>query len=170
MAYQEPADYYRRRDRSRQRQRDSVEQQVMMGIGKGLWWLVTAPFKLLSGRTASVGRKRLLSAAAAQELAAHWPAIAQKAHNPATRDLAVNEADKLLDAALCQLDLPGQTMGERLKAAQGLFPDHLYNQIWQAHKLRNRLAHEVGVQVGDGEANAALSTFQWALRELGVFI
>lgn len=150
----------------RQPEGPGIEQQVVEGIFKGLWWLISLPFKKRAGKQG----KSLLSAATAQQLAGHWQQVTAKAGNPATYDLAIAEADKLLDAAFREIGLPGQTMGERLRAGEALFPQGLYNQIWEAHKLRNRLAHEVGVQISESETKAALSTFQWALRQLGVFI
>ncbi len=156
-----------RQYKNRQPQGPGIEQQVLEGILKGIWWLVSLPFK---NRGAKKQEKSLLSAATAQQLANHWQQVTLQAGNPVTYDLAIAEADKLLDAAFREIGLPGQTMGERLRAGEALFPKQLYGQIWEAHKLRNRLAHEVGVRISEGETKAALSTFQWALRQLGVFI
>lgn len=167
MTYQEPADYYR--NRPARRRSEPVEQQVVLAVGKAICWLLTLPWRVFQARSNS-GKRRLLSPQAARDLANHWNQVQEKSQTPATRDLAIAEADKLLDMGLKLLNLPGKTMGERLKAAEGLFPEPLYNQIWHAHKLRNRLAHEVGVQVSEHEVRTALTSFQWALRELGVFI
>jgi hypothetical protein len=159
---------YQRRSnyQKRQPQGPGVEQQIVEGIFKGIWWLVSLPFKKHGQKKGS----GLLSAQSAQQFAQYWQDVQAKAAEPTTRDLAIAEADKLLDAALKEASVPGVTMGDRLKASQGLFPDQLYNQLWEAHKLRNRLAHEVGVQVSDGEVKAALAAFQWGLRTLGVFV
>lgn len=84
----------------------------------------------------------------------------------AEQHLAVFEADKLLDHALKARGMGGQTMGDRLKSARSRFSNN--NMVWQAHKLRNRLAHEAGVSVSYGELSAAMSAFKSALRDLGV--
>jgi hypothetical protein len=55
----------------------------------------------------------------------------------------VIEADKLLDHVFKQKYIQGETMGDRLKNAQRYFGRDQYNKVWQAHKLRNRLAHEL---------------------------
>ena len=55
---------------------------------------------------------------------------------------ALLEADKLLDLGLKDKKTKGETMGERLKSAKNLFDNNLYNEIWQAHKLRNQMVHE----------------------------
>ncbi|HEU5187659.1 MAG TPA: hypothetical protein VFT87_04090 [Candidatus Saccharimonadales bacterium] len=79
--------------------------------------------------------------------------------------LAVLEADKLLDHALKARGFGGQTMGDRLKRARNSFRNN--NGVWQAHKLRNRLAHESGITIGSGEVSSALAGFKAGLRDLG---
>jgi hypothetical protein len=82
---------------------------------------------------------------------------------------AVSEADKLMDQALRQQGLPGETMGDRLKAAKGRFSSYdIYDGIWSAHKLRNALAHEVGFDLVPSQAKEALAQFERALKDLGV--
>ena len=84
---------------------------------------------------------------------------------PATYNLAVLNADKIVDQALRESGISGETMGERMKMAQKKFSDN--NSIWNAHKLRNRIAHETDVVVGYNEAKIALACFKKALKDLG---
>lgn len=56
---------------------------------------------------------------------------------------ALIEVDKLLDTAFKHKSIPGDTMGERLKAAKKLYDYKTYDTIWEAHKERNRLVHEM---------------------------
>jgi hypothetical protein len=79
--------------------------------------------------------------------------------------LAVFEADKLLDHALKNRGFGGETMGERLKSANRAFMNT--NAVWDAHKLRNRLAHEQNVQLNGIVADKALRAFRAALKDLG---
>lgn len=94
-----------------------------------------------------------------------------KIENNLTRDnkqsynVAVIEADKLLDKALNEMGLPGKTMGERLKRAGGYFSQ--VNSVWYAHKIRNQIAHEHGFSVDYNQAKHALSSFKQALKDLG---
>ncbi len=67
---------------------------------------------------------------------------------------ALVEADKLLDNIL-RTKVKGKDMGTRLKMAKGYFDFSLYQQLWQAHKLRNRIVHEVGVEVKKKELSRA---------------
>lgn len=82
---------------------------------------------------------------------------------------AVMEADKLFDQGLRQAGLPGDSMGERLKAARSRFASDrpAYDALWRAHKLRNALAHEVGFDLVPSQAKEALRDFERGLRHLG---
>ena len=88
-----------------------------------------------------------------------------KQNGGAGLQLAIFEADKLLDHALKGRGFRGETMGERLKGANRAFMNT--NAVWDAHKLRNRLAHEQNVQLSTGAADRALASFKAALKDLG---
>ncbi len=85
--------------------------------------------------------------------------------NPATYMTTIIEADKLLDKALMEAGAPGKTMGDRLKRSGGRFTD--INAVWRAHKLRNAIAHESGLEVGYKQAANALAIYKQALKDLG---
>lgn len=78
---------------------------------------------------------------------------------------SVMEADKVLDLALGELGFAG-SLGEKLKKAGPRFSDA--QAVWNAHKLRNTLAHEAGAHVPDAQAARALAAFERALRDLGM--
>lgn len=95
-----------------------------------------------------------------------WAIIGRQiSGNQAELHQAVLEADKLLDRALKERGLKGQTMGDRLKSAKTMLSNN--NAVWQAHKMRNRLAHETGVRLTQGEVRGALSGFKSGLTDLG---
>lgn len=105
-------------------------------------------------------------------LVSHWQHVEQLAdsNDPHQLQSALFEADKVLDEALRLLRLPGETLGERLQNARLRFPSNSsYQAAWAGHKLRNRLAHELGsapaVELTDG-----ISQFRLALRSLGLTI
>lgn len=85
--------------------------------------------------------------------------------NPATYDLSLVEADKLLDKALSEMGIPGKTMGDRLKKSADKFTS--LNSVWYAHKLRNQIAHEHGFHVEYRQSLHALATYKQALKDLG---
>ena len=78
---------------------------------------------------------------------------------------AVIEADKLLDIAMKESGIRGDTMGERLKTAKQSWSDQ--NSVWSAHKLRNQIVHEVDVKLDYNGARRALSSFKRALKDIG---
>lgn len=88
-----------------------------------------------------------------------------KKDEPSSYHLAVLNADKLVDQALRDLGVKGETMGERLKNASNRFSNR--NGIWSAHKLRNVIAHESDAHVTYENAKRALTNFRQALRDLG---
>jgi len=88
--------------------------------------------------------------------------------HPLSFNASVVEADKLLDKALMELGLPGNTMGERLKAAAPKFSDRSdLNSVWYVHKMRNSIAHEPGYTIDYNQARRAMQTYRKALRILG---
>ncbi len=80
---------------------------------------------------------------------------------------SITEADKLLDHVMREMGFGGQTMAERLRSAEKRFSRSQYDAIWQAHKLRNSLAHDIGFDLVPSMAKDALRTFEQALRTLG---
>ena len=64
-----------------------------------------------------------------------------ESENPSDWRLAIIEADIMLDELLDKLHLPGDTMGDKLKAVEKSdFTTIEY--AWEAHKARNMIAHE----------------------------
>lgn len=93
----------------------------------------------------------------------HWNnTVKELTSNPKQ---AVLEADKLLDEALKLKGFNG-SLGEKMKQAGALFSDQ--NGIWSAHKLRNRIAHELNMNINEKEASNALFQFKKALSDLGI--
>lgn len=96
-----------------------------------------------------------------------WLTIEKKAQsgNDDGRYMAILQADKLLDLALKETNSKGATMGERMKSRQGVWSNA--NAVWAAHKLRNQIAHDEQVSVGDDSVRRALASFKQALKDLG---
>lgn len=88
-----------------------------------------------------------------------------KRDEQSTYQLAILSADKLLDQALRDRGMRGQTMGERMKYAKGEWSNR--NAIWSAHKVRNRIAHESDIIVGYDETRRALAMYKQGLKDLG---
>lgn len=86
--------------------------------------------------------------------------------NPASYNMAIVEADKLLGKAMHEMGLPGNSMGERLKKS-GKEKFSNLNAVWRVHKLRNQIAHEPRFSVDYLEAKRALVVYRQALKDLG---
>ena len=94
-----------------------------------------------------------------------WLSLEQSVtKDQASWQLAVLNADKLLDRALKEKGYKGTSMGERMVSAGRLFTKR--DAVWAAHKLRNRLAHEEGVTLSSKVTRQALASFKYALKDL----
>ena len=98
---------------------------------------------------------------------ARWLAIENSLDksNIGTYQLAIFEADKLLDLALRERGFAGDTMGERMKSAREQWSNS--NHVWGAHKVRNKLAHEANVRLSREIALRALAAYKQGLKDLG---
>lgn len=85
-------------------------------------------------------------------------------HNQSSLAIGILNADRLIDEALRERGIPGETLGERMKNAKALFSDR--QGLWDAHKLRNRIAHEE-LKVSARQAHSALNKFKTALKDVG---
>ncbi len=97
----------------------------------------------------------------------HWLTIEQQLSRdePASCNLCVLNADKLLDQAMRESGLAGETMGDRLKSSGKRFSN--INNVWSAHKMRNQIAHEPGFQLSYDDTRRALAAFKQALKDIG---
>jgi len=106
-------------------------------------------------------------AAKESPLGSRWDEI-QK-HLNSTKEaewkFAVIEADSLVDYILKSSGYPGDTMGERLKNIDKTQIVSL-NDLWEAHKIRNRLAHDMNYFLRYGEAKRAVQLYEKTLKEL----
>lgn len=102
-----------------------------------------------------------------EQVKRQWTEIEQIAgQSKMGQKMAIVEADKLLDAVLKSMSMPGQTLGERLKFACYKYPD--LKNVWFAHRLRNQLVHETTFEIGDRDARSAVGEYKKALKTLGV--
>lgn len=152
---------YRSNHRSRRPKAQNTEADAVEAVLKVIGQIFLAVYRAITGAKGQQADKARLA-----EIKEYWGTVEMYLYQAGREAMAVSEADKLLDAALQAWNTPGSTLGERLKAAQGRFPADLYQQIWEAHKLRNVLAHEVGSQVDQAQARQAVAIFRSALSYL----
>lgn len=96
-----------------------------------------------------------------------WLAVEQSLikDKPETTQMAIINADKLVDFALKECGAGGKTMGERLKDVDTKLTRA--DAVWAAHKIRNRIVHEDNVTVSYDQARRALAGYKKALKDLG---
>ena len=77
---------------------------------------------------------------------------------------AILEADIMLDEILTSLGYQGDSIGEKLKRAQpGDFKS--IQDAWDAHKIRNDIAHGSDFQLAHHEANQAIQRYRKVFEE-----
>lgn len=77
---------------------------------------------------------------------------------------AIIEADKLLDYVLKARGYSGDTMGDRLRSANNDFS--YTDDVWHAHKLRNKLVHEAEYQIDSRLIHRGVEQFRQALKDM----
>lgn len=77
----------------------------------------------------------------------------------------IMEADKLLGHMFKQKGFQG-SIGDILKSKASLFSD--INGLWYAHKMRNKLAHEMEFKIRSQDVKLALRSFKRALKDIGL--
>lgn len=99
-------------------------------------------------------------------LAHRWENVIQhiESHNPNDWKQAILEADIILDDILTAMGYRGESIGEKLKRVeQGDF--HSLNEAWEAHKVRNQIAHEPGFNLTQHDALAAINQYRKVFEE-----
>jgi len=110
---------------------------VFLGIGRGLWWLISFPFRKKRDRVSLnlVDQKYIISKRREIESLVTSQSIIELKH-------AVMEADKLVDFILKKKGYTGETFAERLRSAERNIDHTTYQNIWEGHKIRNQIAHD----------------------------
>ena len=87
--------------------------------------------------------------------------------NEAELKLALIEADKILDEVIKMIGYRGDTMADRLKQ---ITPAELSSigDIWNVHKLRNRVVHETDFMVTKHDIEKAISIYEKTFKEMGL--
>lgn len=104
-----------------------------------------------------------------KEVSGEWEGIKKFAssQNASEWNMAVLQADALLDDVLQHMGHEGNTVKERLDLVD---PTQLpsYDRVLSAHRLRNMIAHDPMVQHTKETISHALASYELAFREFGV--
>ncbi|HLP43881.1 MAG TPA: hypothetical protein VK145_01225 [Candidatus Nanoarchaeia archaeon] len=86
-------------------------------------------------------------------------------NNPSDWRLAILEADIMLGDMLDKMGYHGATIGDKLKAIEPSDFTHL-NEAWEAHKVRNAIAHEGSdMTLNKPEAERVIKLFEKVFKE-----
>lgn len=96
-----------------------------------------------------------------------WKDVVEKIHSKSSSDwlAAVIQADAIFDGILKRMGLPGETMADRLQSLDSSKLKTLQD-VWIAHKIRNRVAHEPATMLRHHELLDAVERYKKALKEL----
>ena len=137
-----------------------------------LFWLIVyyiARLNLIGERVESffdvIGKEELSRRRAVKA----WKQIQKrlKIGGEAQLKLAIIEADKILDEILKKSGYQGENMSDRLKQ---ITPAQISNieEIWQAHKIRNRIVHEPDFSILSNEAENIIEIYEKTFKESGL--
>lgn len=147
---------------------DPTEHKIVEGFFRGLWWLITLPFRVIFSKRSSASSSSNGGGIDRSFINNKWQEIDQlmALGRPSNYTRAVLEADKLLDHVLKGLRAPGLTMGDRLKSSKNRFSPEGLDAAWRGHKVRNEIVHESSYEISDFVARDAINNFKKAVGEL----
>lgn len=138
------------------REQPGFETRIAGTVLDSLWSLVTMPFRK---KGPTIDRARVQGA---------WQEVERLADGSYQEvKLAVVKADSVVDSVL-KLKVMGETTGERLKNAESKFSRQTHSNLWEAHKLRNSIAHEAHFEPNLEDLHIAVARFRRALQEIGI--
>jgi hypothetical protein len=80
---------------------------------------------------------------------------------------AIIESDIMLDELFIRLGYPGETLGERMRAASPSQVKTLSN-AWDAHKVRNDIAHQGSAfELSESVAHRTIANYELIFKEFG---
>lgn len=102
-----------------------------------------------------------------KELDKKWQAIIERLekNNESDYKMAIIEADNIFDDLLKRIGYEGEDMGDRLKQITKAQLANI-DDLWQAHKVRNRIAHEPNFKLTYSQAERAIEIYQRAMEDL----
>lgn len=100
-----------------------------------------------------------------EKYAGKWKEIQGYCRDKTQWPAALEEADRLLDAALKRRKYKGGSMGERMVSAQRVMTNN--DGMWFAHNLYKKVAADPKLRLKEADVKAALIGFRQALKDLG---
>jgi hypothetical protein len=126
-------------------------------------------FRKLTGIRKNIRAQLYPTVTAEEQLFSHnpdWERVLMHVQSVNESDwrLAVIEADIMLSTLLDTMNLPGDSIGEKLKAVEKSDFTTL-DLAWDAHKIRNQIAHDGSFVLTQREAKRAIDMFEAVFKE-----
>jgi hypothetical protein len=136
---------------------------IIITLLKGLWFLVSWPVKKLlklDVKKSKIDRVRNL---------AKWAQIEQmlETGDDIHAKHAIVEADKFFDDVMKQLGGRGETFADRLRSLESKMDHSKYQNVWNSHKIRNQISHEMDHKLSSHDAKLILDNYRAGLYNLG---
>ncbi|KKT40847.1 MAG: hypothetical protein UW30_C0017G0017 [Candidatus Giovannonibacteria bacterium GW2011_GWA2_44_13b] len=142
---------------------------VCLALICGIFYSVSKTVKIFGKRHSEIlrGSKEFMPPPSREKNIEEWTDILAKSRSQDEnqRKFAIIAADSLIEKILALAGYEGDNLGERLKKIESSDLDSL-NDVWEAHKVRNRIAHEADYRLSAEDSAAAIGRFERALREL----
>ena len=99
-------------------------------------------------------------------MAHRWENALKNIESPNENDWkqAINDADIIMDDLLTKMGYHGETIGEKLKRVASGDMKSL-NDAWEAHKVRNQIAHEPGFALSHHQAKQTIAMYRKVFEE-----
>lgn len=145
------------------KQQPNLLEIIIISLLKGLWFLVGWPIKKifkLKTRNSKLDKVANLK---------KWMEINKllRTNDEIHAKQAIIDADKFFDDIMKQLGVKGEGFADRLRSLENKMDRKKYQQVWEAHKIRNQISHEMNYQLSNSEAKKALDDFRAGLHNLG---
>lgn len=153
----------------------NIEQKIIINFFKMIKWIFVTLFNLFrQGKKVYTNKNnnnaiKDLDKKQLEEIGNRWREIEDLINLGGISQMkqGLLEADKLVDYLLRKKQIKGSTFGERLKASEQIFSATVYNNLWEAHKLRNSLAHDVDKEIFHWQIKEAIKNYKQAIMETG---
>ena len=142
---------------------------ICLALLYGIFYSVSRTIKIFGKKHSELlrGSKEFMPPPSREKNVEEWADILIKSRSPDEnqRKFSLIAADSLIEKILAMAGYDGENLGERLKKIESSDLDSL-NDVWEAHKVRNRIAHEADYRLSMEDSAAAIGRFEKALREL----
>ncbi len=134
----------------------SSELQLFIVIGFVLFFILLAGYYLIFLKKAEEPKWKL-------SLAKKFKAL--KAQD-LSKKMYLIELDKLLEFALKKKFRENNSLGNLLKEHGKSFSKDVLNEVWSAHKIRNKLVHDVDFEANPSELNHAIIVMKKVISKI----